>query len=136
MLVNPLHPENALSCILTTLEGIVMLVRPLLAKAARPIFVTLWGMVIPVRLSCPSNAHHPILVTSEGITVFWQPAIKVLLSFSIIALQFPLLSYTVFPSSTVMLVNPLHPENALSCIVVTLEGIVMRVNPIRPENAS
>ena len=34
-----------------------------------------------------------------------------------------------------MLVNPLHPENALSPMLVMLSGIVTLVKPLHPENA-
>ena len=46
MLVNSLHPENALLPMLVTLLGIVMLVKPLHSEnALLPMLVTLLGMV-------------------------------------------------------------------------------------------
>ena len=70
MEVNPLQPENA----------------------PAPIFLTLLGMVIEVKLSQPLNAFSPILIILSGMIVVEQPAISVLLFVSIIALQFSRLS--------------------------------------------
>ena len=90
MLVRPVQPENALLPIVVTLLGMVMLVRPQLY----------------------SNAPSPMEVTFFGIMVFSQPAISLLLSVLMIALQPFRESYFVLPSSTTMLVRPLQPENA------------------------
>ena len=72
-----------------------------------------------------------MFVTSSGITVFLHPAIRVLVAVSMIALQFFLLSYTVFLSSTFMLINPVQSRNAFSPMLVTLSGIVMFVKPVQ-----
>jgi len=87
-----------------------------------------------------------------------QPFINVFVAVSIIQLlPFPEL-YAVFPSSTSILVNPMHPNaresmlvtlfgisilvnplqlsNALSHMIVTLFGISILVNPLHPENAN
>ena len=74
--------------------------------------VTLSGMVMEVSSVQPENAPLPILVTepSDGMTLFLQPKINVFLPVSI--RQFPLLWYFVLSLSTVILVRPVHPENA------------------------
>ena len=72
-----------------------------------------------------------MLVTLLGIIVFLQPAISVLEDFSIIALQFSLLSYLVFPPATTMLVRAVQPEKAPSPMLVTLLGMVMLVKPVQ-----
>ena len=54
------------------------------------------------------NALPLIFVTLDGIFVLLQPCIRVFVFVSIMALQLSLLSYTVLPASTTMLVNPLH----------------------------
>ena len=66
MLVKPLHPENT----------------------PQPMLVTLTGIVTLVKSQHPQNAYSPMLVTlpSLGITLDLHPAIKVLLSVSIIQL--------------------------------------------------
>lgn len=51
-----------------------------------------------------------MFVTLLGITVFLQPAIRVLVIVSMIALQLSRESYTLFPSSTDMDVKPEQPE--------------------------
>ena len=79
-----------------------------LEKAQLPMLVTLLGMVMEVRLVQPEKALPPMLVTLLGIIVFWQPAIRVFVSVSIIALQLSRESYLVFPVSTLMEVRPLH----------------------------
>ena len=75
-----------------TLDGIVMLVRLLQSKnAPSPMEVTLLGIVMLVRLLQPENAPWPMEVTlpSVGITLFLQPATKVLLA--VLIKQFPAL---------------------------------------------
>ena len=76
-----------------------------------------------------------MLVTDEGMVVVLQPAIRVLLAVSIIALQLSRESYFVFPASTLMLVKPVQSSNALYPMLVTDEGMVMLVKPVQPENA-
>ena len=71
MLVKPLQPRNALSPILVTLFGIVILVNPLQAvNAEEPILVTLFGIVILVNPLQPENAQETILVPPVITTVF------------------------------------------------------------------
>ena len=60
------------------------------------------GIVILVSPVQPKNAPSPIEVTELGMVVFLQPATRELVKVSIIALQPCLLSYTGFPSSTVI----------------------------------
>ena len=67
-----------------------------------PMLFTEFGIVIEARLEQPEKAAYPILVTEFGITVFLHPAINVLDSVSIMALQLFLLSYFLFPCSTVI----------------------------------
>ncbi len=81
------------------------------------------------------NAKLLISVTLDGIFVLLQPCIRVFVFVSIMALQLSLLSYTVLPASTFILVNPLQPENALSPMIVTPDGISILVNPLQPKNA-
>jgi hypothetical protein len=50
--------------------------------------ITLFGIVIDVRLLQPENALSPMLVTLLRIVEFIQPAINVFDADSIIALQF------------------------------------------------
>ena len=75
-----------------TLFGMVIAVRLLQpSNAPSPIEVTLFGMVMEVRLLQPENALLPMEVTlpSVGMTLLLQPTIKVLISVSI--MQFPAL---------------------------------------------
>ena len=68
--------------------GIVKEVRLLQPwKALSPMLVTLLGMVMEVRPLQLSKASSPILVTLFGMVVFWQPAIRVFVAVSIMALQ-------------------------------------------------
>ena len=76
-----------------------------------------------------------MLVTDEGMVVVLQPATRVLLAVSIMALQLSRESYFVLPASTLMLVKPVQPSNALSPMLVTDEGMVMLVKPVQPSNA-
>ena len=73
-------------------------------------------------------------VTLSGMVVFLQPNIRVLLFDSIIELQAPLLSYTLFPSDTVMFVKLLQPSNALSLIEMTPSRIVSSFKLLQPLN--
>ena len=73
---------------LVTLFGMVMevrLVQP--RKALLPMLVTLFGMVTEVRPLQPEKAEPPMLVTLPGMVVFLQPAIRVFVAVSIMALQ-------------------------------------------------
>ena len=95
---------------LFTLLGMVTEVRPRhIEKALLPMLVTLLGMVTEVRPEQPSNAYSPMLVTLLGMIVLLQPAIRVLLAVSIIALQLLRESYFSFPLSTDIEVRPEQP---------------------------
>jgi len=64
----PCHPQKGLPIIVTTLLGIVMLVRnSQYAKAYFPIVVTLFGIFMLVRNSQYAKAFFPIVVTLFGI---------------------------------------------------------------------
>ena len=92
-----------------TLFGIVTEVRleqP--QKASSPMEVTLFGMVTEVRVEHLQKASSPMEVTLFGMIVFLHPVINVLLSVSIIALQFSRESYFVFPDATLIEVKPLQ----------------------------
>jgi hypothetical protein len=60
-------------------------------NASCSILVTLLGMMMEV-IEHPQKALPPMLVTLLGIIVFWQPAIRVFVAVSIIALQLSRLS--------------------------------------------
>ena len=92
-------------------------------------------MVIEVRPLQPLNADSPMLVTSFGMTVFWQPAISLLVEVSMMALQLLRESNVVLSSATVMVVRPLHLLNAPAYMLVTLSGIVTEVRLVQDENA-
>lgn len=66
-----------------------------------------------------------VTLLSDGITLLLQPTIKVLEVVTI--RQFPVARYTVFPSSTEILVNEIHSRNASIPILVTLLGIAIPV---------
>ena len=73
-----------------------------------------------------------MLVTDEGMVVVLQPATRVLLAVSIIALQLSRESYSVLPASTLMLVKSVQLENTFFPMLVTDEGMVMLVKPVQP----
>ena len=91
--------------------------------------VTLLGIVTDVRPEQELKASLPMLVTLLGMVVDWNPAIRVLEAFSIMALQFSRESYIVLPLSTTMEVREEQPLNAKLPMLVTLLGIVMDVRP-------
>ena len=91
--------------------------------------------MIEVRPEQPSKAQPPILVTELGIKAFLHPIIKVLDPVSIIALQSFLLSYFLFPCSTIIELRPVQLEKAYIPILVTDSGIVIEVRPEQPEKA-
>ena len=71
------------------------------------------------------------MVTVLGITVVWQPNIKVLLAVLIIALQLSRESYLGLLLSIVMLVMPLQPPNASWSMSVTELPMVTLVRPVQ-----
>ena len=113
-----------------------ILVRPVQPqKASPPIFTTESGIAISVSPVQPSKAPFPIAVTELGITVPLQPAISVLLSVSIMALQLSRESYFLLPAETVIVVRLSHWLNNASPMVVNDAGISMLVSPQQQENA-
>ena len=66
-----------------------------------------------------------VTLPSEGMTLFLQPATKVLLAVSM--MQFPALWYFLFPLSTVRLVRLSQQAKTPPSMLVTLSGIVMDV---------
>ena len=104
------HPSNAHPPISVTDSEMLMLVSALhLANAHSLISVTVSGMLMLVSASHSSNALSPISVTDSGITVLVQPCIRRFAFVSMMALQLPRESYTLFPSATIILVSALHP---------------------------
>ena len=89
-----------------------------------------------VREGHPKKALTPIFVTDGGIIEMENPAIKVLLFVSIMALHPPRESYVVFPSATSMSMRPLHQAKAPLPMLVTLEGMVMVVRLLQLKKAS
>ena len=73
--------------------------------------------------------------TLSGMRVFLHPTIKVFVSFSIIALQLSLLSYTVLPLVTLISDKEEQPSNAYSPMEETLSGIVIEVSAEQSWNA-
>ena len=98
--------------------------------------VTVLGRVMEVREEQLLNAPTPMLVTELGMMVDWHPAIRVLETVSIIALQFSRESYTVLPLSTTMEVREVQRLNALCPMLVTELGRVMEVREEQKMNAS
>ena len=87
MLFKPLFRKAQPSMVFTD-DGRVIFFRPIQnANAASPIVLTDLGIVIFFIPQRPQNAQLPIFVTPVGITVVSQPTIRVLVAFSIIALQ-------------------------------------------------
>ena len=96
-------------------------------KVTSPMLVTLLGMVTEVREEQPLKAKSPMLVTLLGIIVFLQPATRVLVAVSIIALQLLRLSYVALSSSTTIEVREAHPPRTSTPMLVTLLGMVTEV---------
>lgn len=89
--------------------------------------ITELGIVIDVKLEQRLNALSPMLVMELGITVFLQPAIRVFVAVSIMALQLFLLSYFALPSSTEIDVKPEQLPKASFAILVTELGMVIEI---------
>ena len=88
----------------------LMEVRQLQPENADPSMdITLLGISIEVKLLQPQKAVPSKDVTLLGIIVFLQPAIKVFVAVSMIALQSLRESYFVLPLSTLMEVRPIQP---------------------------
>ena len=93
-------------------------------------FVTLFGIVILVRLMHPLKASLPMPVTLSGIMYFEQSLFSGYLMRYVASLEKRTPSielYAVFPSDTSMLVRCLQWLKTLCQILVTLSGIVMCV---------
>ena len=88
-----------------------------------------------VKLQHPEKAAPPISVTLLGMIVDLQPAIRVFVAVSIMALHPSRESYILLPPSTSMLVKLLQPEKVHLPIDVTLLGIVILVKLLQPEKA-
>ena len=83
------------------------------------------------------KALAPMLVTSlllVGIVVDWQLAINVFEEVSTIQLLLGDLYFVLF-ASTVIMVKPLQPLNAVDAMLLTLLGISIEVRPLQPLNA-
>lgn len=91
-------------------------------------------MAIEVKLFCSIKAPGAMEVTELGITVFWQPATKLLSVVFIIALQLSLLSYTGLFASTVIEFKLLQPKKGFDSVVTEL-GMLTEVRLLQPLNA-
>ena len=91
-------------------------------------------MVTLVKPLQPEKAELPIEVTELWMVVFLQPASKVFVAVSIIALQLSLESYLELPLSTTIDFKPLQKEKTLSPIEETELGMLMLVKP-QPQKA-
>lgn len=63
------HASKAVSLMCVTEEGMVMLVRPVWAKAKFPMLSTALGIAMSVRFGQPVNAQFPMLVTLFGMVM-------------------------------------------------------------------
>ena len=97
--------------------------------------VTPSGKEIDARLVQLEKADLPILFTLSGITVFLQPATRVFVAVSMMALPLFLLSYVVFPTLTTIEARLEQAEKAPLPMLVTLLGIVTDVRPEQPQKA-
>ena len=114
-----------------TLFGIFIVVKPVQAeKAFLPIEVTLLGIVTEVRPVKLMKAPSPMEVTLFGINEFLQPAIKVLVDVSMMALQLSRESYVVLPDATVIVVKLMLPAKGVVKISFTVLGIVTDIIPV------
>ena len=101
-----------------------MLLRPEQPKNAQsPISDIDFGIEMSVRVSQFQNAPSPITITEFGMIVVLQPAINVLESELIIALQLSLESKTGLSSDTQILSIALQPAKACKPISLTNLGI-------------
>ena len=121
--------------VMTVTHSAPSVYHPVLEKASTPMLVTLSGMVMEVRPLQPEKAWSPMLVTLFGMIVFLQPAIKVFVAVSIIALQSLRESYIVFPVSTLIEVRPLQPLKTSCPMSNTLFGMVTEVRPVQSRKA-
>ena len=111
----------------------VKLIQP--ENGPSPRLVTLFGIVMAVRLEHPKKALSPMPVTLLGIIVDEQPAIKLLVAVSMIALQLLRESYTGLPFSTTMETRLEQLRNASFPMLVRLLGIIIEVRPEQYPNA-
>ena len=103
-------------------------------NALFPMLVTLVGMITDVNPMQVSNAHSPMQVIPNGITVFLQPDINLLVDFSIIALHSFLESYIGLEGSTTIDAKLIHSTKAILLISVTLLGITIDINFLHSAN--
>ena len=128
------HTPNAYSPILVTEFGMITEIKPSQAqKAYSPMLVTEFGMVMEVKPEQPKKAPVPMLVTELGIMVFLHPAIKVLLLFSIMALQSSRESYISLSEATDIDSKHEQPKKAPPPMLFTELPIVTEVKPLHPE---
>ena len=104
-------------------------------KAPTSISVTEFGIMTDVSSAQLLNADRPIEVTEFGITVLLQPAINLLVPFSIIALHLSRESYVLFLGSTTKFVSFVQPLKAPISIVMTEAGIITDVSSVQSLNA-
>lgn len=93
--------------------------------------VTVLGMVTELSPTQPLNAVNPIALMVFGMTVFMQPAIRVPLLVSMMALQSPEELYFSLPSSTIMLSRLGQLAKGFASIDVTDFGIETEVKDFK-----
>ena len=136
MEIKPVHHLKAYAHMLVTEFGMVMEVKPeQSSKASISILVTEFGMVMEVKPVHLLKAQTPILVTELGIMVFLHPAIKVLLLFSIMALQSSRESYISLSEATDIDSKHEQPQKAQSPMLFTELPIVTEVKPLQSPKA-
>ena len=112
-----------------TICGMLMLFRPEQPENAHlPIDIIVDGITKSEIVVILAKDSSPISVTELGIFVFLHPEINLLVAVSICSL----LSYTLLPASTSILVRLLQPLKSGPTIVATELGIVIFVRPIHP----
>ena len=120
---------------LVTPSGIiteVKLVQP--QNASFPMLVTLEGILTDVNPLQPLNAELPMLVTLDGITT--HPFIPHMTELPFFDKSNPLTElYLELSGCTENSTSPLQPPNALSPMLVTLDGIVTDISPLQPLKA-
>lgn len=94
------------------------------------------GMVTELSSTQPLNAVKPIALVSFGMTVFMQPAIRVPLLVSMMALHPSAELYFSLPSSTMMLSRLVQSVKGFNVITVTDLGITTAASFLQLQNAS
>jgi hypothetical protein len=111
ILSNEVQPEKAPDWIFVTDSGMVILVSEV-QPLKPPIVVTDSGIAMLSSEVQLEKAFHPISVTEFGITVVLQPATRIFVAVSIIALQPSRESYTGLPSATTIFSSEVQPMKA------------------------